>query len=103
MGLHGATEDPIPGLGVGPLHLLRYSTAGVGLRRATEGEAARLENFSTVALRKRLAMVHDYNLPIGPWGQEQTQEQLKEQRALCENFELFCASQHLTAPRHLSK
>lgn len=48
-------------------------------------------------------MVHDYNLPIGPWGQEQTQEQLKEQRALCENFELFCASQHLTAPRHLSK
>ena len=46
-------------------------------------------------------MVHDYNLPIGPWGQEQTQEQLKEQRALCENFELFCASQHLTAPWHL--
>ncbi|CAJ1440901.1 unnamed protein product [Effrenium voratum] len=34
-------------------------------------------------VKRRVAIVHDYNLPFGPWG------------SLCEAFELFCASQHL--------
>ena len=41
-------------------------------------------------------MVNDYNLPFGPWGQEQTTEQIKEHSTLCSNFELLCASKHLT-------
>ena len=41
-------------------------------------------------------MVHDYNLPFGPWGQEQTMEQIKEHSSLCSSFELLCASKHLT-------
>lgn len=47
-------------------------------------------------VKKRACMVHDYNLPFGPWGQEQTVDQIKEHSTLCANFELFCASQHLT-------
>lgn len=47
-------------------------------------------------VRRRCVMVHDYNLPVGPWGQEQTEEQLKEHQTICEQFELLCASQHLT-------
>lgn len=46
-------------------------------------------------VRRRLAMLHDYNMPFGPWGQEQTEEQLKEHVALCEKFEFMCASKHL--------
>lgn len=45
--------------------------------------------------KRHVAMVHDYNLPFGPWGQEQTSEQLKEHAGMCEKFELLCASQHL--------
>lgn len=45
--------------------------------------------------KRHLAMVHDYNLPFGPWGQEQTSEQLKEHAAIAEHFELLCSSQHL--------
>jgi len=45
--------------------------------------------------KRHVAMAHDYNLPLGPWGQEQTTEQLKEHAAICEQFELLCASQHL--------
>mmetsp|Transcript_93504 Transcript_93504/g.242025 ORF Transcript_93504/g.242025 Transcript_93504/m.242025 type:complete len:675 (+) Transcript_93504:68-2092(+) len=47
-------------------------------------------------VRRRAAMVHSYDLPLGPWGQEQTDEQLKEHAEICEKFELLCASQHLT-------
>jgi len=47
-------------------------------------------------VKKRACMVHDYNLPFGPWGQEQTVDQIKEHSTLCANFELLCASQHLT-------
>jgi len=46
-------------------------------------------------VRRRLAMLHDYNLPFGPWGQEQTAEQLKEHITICEKFDLMCASKHL--------
>jgi len=45
--------------------------------------------------KRHLAMAHDYNLPLGPWGQEQTAEQLREHAAVCESFELLCASRHL--------
>ena len=47
-------------------------------------------------VKKRACMVHDYNLPFGPWGQEQTMEQIKEHSSLCSSFELLCASKHLT-------
>lgn len=47
-------------------------------------------------VKRRFAMLHDYNLPFGPWGQEQTAEQLNEHMAVCEKFQLLCASQHLT-------
>jgi len=43
-----------------------------------------------------LAMAHDYNLPFGPWGQEQTSEQLSEHAGICAHFDILCASQHLT-------
>jgi len=46
-------------------------------------------------VKRRLAMIHDYNLPFGPWGQEQTTEQVKEHTSICEKFELMCASKHL--------
>jgi len=46
--------------------------------------------------RRRLAMAHDYDLPFGPWGQEQTSEQLQEHCSICEKFELLCSSRHLT-------
>eukprot|EP00439_Symbiodinium_sp_Y106_P083102 s614_g22.t3 len=46
-------------------------------------------------VKRRLALQHDYNLPFGPWGQEQTPDQLKEHRSLLKGFELLCASQHL--------
>ncbi|CAE7029123.1 ftsH, partial [Symbiodinium sp. CCMP2456] len=46
-------------------------------------------------VKRRLALQHDYNLPLGPWGQEQTPDQLKEHRSLLKGFELLCASQHL--------
>mmetsp|Transcript_77797 Transcript_77797/g.175902 ORF Transcript_77797/g.175902 Transcript_77797/m.175902 type:complete len:673 (-) Transcript_77797:107-2125(-) len=46
--------------------------------------------------RRHLAFAHDYNLPFGPWGQEQTADQLKDHSAICEHFELLCASNHLT-------
>lgn len=45
--------------------------------------------------KRHAALCHDYNLPFGPWGQEQTSEQLKEHAGACEHFELLCASQHL--------
>ena len=34
-------------------------------------------------VKRRVAIVHDYNLPFGPWGQEQTPEQLKELSGGC--------------------
>lgn len=46
-------------------------------------------------VRRHAAMAHSYDLPFGPWGQEQTAEQLTEHAALCEKFELLCASKHL--------
>lgn len=55
-----------------------------------------LDFAAQLKVKKRLAMVHDYNLPVGPWGQEQTKEQIKEHSSLCASYELLCASQHLT-------
>jgi len=46
--------------------------------------------------KRHLAMVHDYNLPCGPWQQEQSVEQLREHASLCEKFEFLCSSQHLS-------
>jgi len=46
--------------------------------------------------KRHLAMVHDYNIPCGPWQQEQTTEQVTEHAGLCEKFEFLCASQHLS-------
>mmetsp|Transcript_11671 Transcript_11671/g.36399 ORF Transcript_11671/g.36399 Transcript_11671/m.36399 type:complete len:673 (+) Transcript_11671:117-2135(+) len=54
-----------------------------------------LDFAASLKAKRHLAMVHDYNLPFGPWGQEQTSEQLKEHATICEPFELLCASQHL--------
>jgi len=54
-----------------------------------------LDFAGVLKVRSRMAMVHDYNLPFGPWGQEQTAEQLKEHATICEKFELICASKHL--------
>mmetsp|Transcript_16906 Transcript_16906/g.39729 ORF Transcript_16906/g.39729 Transcript_16906/m.39729 type:complete len:671 (-) Transcript_16906:114-2126(-) len=45
--------------------------------------------------KRHAAMAHDYNLPVGPWGQEQTTDQRDEHVAILEKFELLCASQHL--------
>jgi len=47
-------------------------------------------------VRRRAALAHSYDLPFGPWGQEQTAEQLADHAALCDKFELLCTSQHLT-------
>lgn len=55
-----------------------------------------LEFSAQLKVKKRLAMLHDYNIPFGPWGQEQTAEQLKEHTSLCEQFEFLCSSKHLT-------
>lgn len=46
-------------------------------------------------VRRRAALVYSYDLPFGPWGQEQTAAQLEEHLSLCEKFELLCVSQHL--------
>lgn len=54
-----------------------------------------LDFAASLKVRLRTAMAHDYNLPFGPWGQEQTADQLKEHAAICEKFNLLCASQHL--------
>eukprot|EP00747_Dinoflagellata_sp_TGD_P166570 gnl/TRDRNA2_/TRDRNA2_189550_c0_seq1.p1 gnl/TRDRNA2_/TRDRNA2_189550_c0~~gnl/TRDRNA2_/TRDRNA2_189550_c0_seq1.p1 ORF type:complete len:672 (+),score=152.42 gnl/TRDRNA2_/TRDRNA2_189550_c0_seq1:77-2092(+) len=54
-----------------------------------------LDFTGTLNVKRRLAMVHDYNLPFGPWGQELTAEQSKEHRTIAETFELMCASKHL--------
>merc|ERR1719326_2759765 len=45
--------------------------------------------------RRRLAMCHDYNLPFGLWGMEQTEEQDNEMREVLKRFVLLCTSQHL--------
>jgi len=45
--------------------------------------------------KKHLVMLHDYNIPVGPWGQEQTPQQLSEHVAMSEKFEFLCASRHL--------
>eukprot|EP00438_Fugacium_kawagutii_P004771 Skav203108 [mRNA] locus=scaffold447:378985:380643:+ [translate_table: standard] len=55
-----------------------------------------LDFASQLKVKKRACMVHDYNLPFGPWGQEQSMEQIKEHSTLCSNFELLCASKHLS-------
>lgn len=46
--------------------------------------------------RRRATLCHGYDLPVGPWGQEQTADQVQEHLRLCEKFEFLCASQHLT-------
>ena len=55
-----------------------------------------LDFAGSLKARRHFAMVHDYNLPFGPWGQEQTAEQLKEHAAALEKFNLLCASKHLS-------
>jgi hypothetical protein len=50
---------------------------------------------ASLKVRRHLAMLHDYNVPFGPWGQEQTADQVKEHTAVCEKFDLMCASKHL--------
>ncbi|CAE8659916.1 unnamed protein product, partial [Polarella glacialis] len=54
-----------------------------------------LDFTAQLKVKRRIAMLHDYNLPFGPWGQEQTEEQAKEHTALLAAFELACASRHL--------
>eukprot|EP00811_Abedinium_folium_P018919 NODE_2784_length_2146_cov_3.500248.p1 GENE.NODE_2784_length_2146_cov_3.500248~~NODE_2784_length_2146_cov_3.500248.p1 ORF type:complete len:676 (-),score=199.37 NODE_2784_length_2146_cov_3.500248:55-2082(-) len=54
-----------------------------------------LDMVAQLKVKRRFALAYDYNLPYGPWGQEQTAEQLKEHAGLCEKFEFLCASQHL--------
>mmetsp|Transcript_67286 Transcript_67286/g.161295 ORF Transcript_67286/g.161295 Transcript_67286/m.161295 type:complete len:667 (-) Transcript_67286:66-2066(-) len=54
-----------------------------------------LDFAGSLKAKRHLAMVHDYNLPCGPWGQEQTEEQIKEHMGALEKFHLLCASRHL--------
>jgi len=61
----------------------------------TQARRLALDFAAQLKARKHVTMLHDYNLPFGPWGQEQTEEQLREHRSLCEGFEVWCASSHL--------
>mmetsp|Transcript_50054 Transcript_50054/g.139053 ORF Transcript_50054/g.139053 Transcript_50054/m.139053 type:complete len:673 (-) Transcript_50054:239-2257(-) len=54
-----------------------------------------LDFAGTLKAKQHVAVAHDYNFPFGPWGQEQTTEQLRDHGAMCEKFEILCASQHL--------
>lgn len=47
--------------------------------------------------KRRLALLCDYNIPCGPWGQEQTAQQLKEHAEILQSFDLLCSSQHLAS------
>lgn len=63
----------------------------------TQTKRMALDFAAQVKARAHVAMLHGYDLPFGPWGQEQTAAQLEEHAALCHSFELFTASQHLAA------
>jgi hypothetical protein len=54
-----------------------------------------LDFSALLKVKRRLALSSDYNLPFGPWGQEQTQEQLKDTSGVLEKYEMLCASKHL--------
>lgn len=51
---------------------------------------------ASLKVRRHMAMLHDYNVPFGPWAQEQTAEQVKEHLTVCEKFEMLCSSKHLS-------
>eukprot|EP00929_Paragymnodinium_shiwhaense_P056095 TRINITY_DN28080_c0_g1_i1.p1 TRINITY_DN28080_c0_g1~~TRINITY_DN28080_c0_g1_i1.p1 ORF type:complete len:674 (+),score=202.51 TRINITY_DN28080_c0_g1_i1:74-2095(+) len=61
----------------------------------TQSKRITLDFAAQLKGRCHLALLHDYNLPFGVWGQEQTDEQLKQHAKLLQGFRLCCASRHL--------
>eukprot|EP00406_Dinophysis_acuminata_P037552 CAMPEP_0179376042 /NCGR_PEP_ID=MMETSP0797-20121207/88112_1 /TAXON_ID=47934 /ORGANISM="Dinophysis acuminata, Strain DAEP01" /LENGTH=672 /DNA_ID=CAMNT_0021092063 /DNA_START=53 /DNA_END=2071 /DNA_ORIENTATION=+ len=73
----------------------RFPSSVWDIAISTQTRRFLLDFTAQLKVKRRLALAYDYNLPFGPWGQEQTGEQLKEHATLCEKFDMFCASKHL--------
>lgn len=74
----------------------KYPASVWDVQICTQTRRMVLDFAGTLKVKRRMAMCQDYNLPFGPWGQEQTQEQLKDHAGILEKFDLLCASKHLS-------
>jgi ankyrin repeat protein len=73
-----------------------FPASAWSLAICTQSRRLMLDFTGQLKARRHLAMAHDYNIPCGPWQQEQTAEQVREHARLCEKFQFLCASQHLS-------
>mmetsp|Transcript_26934 Transcript_26934/g.52824 ORF Transcript_26934/g.52824 Transcript_26934/m.52824 type:complete len:676 (+) Transcript_26934:24-2051(+) len=72
-----------------------FPASAWSLAICTQTRRLMLDFVGQLKAKRHLAMVHDYDIPCGPWQQEQTAEQVREHASLCEKFEFLCVSQHL--------
>eukprot|EP00927_Polykrikos_kofoidii_P065486 TRINITY_DN61237_c0_g1_i1.p1 TRINITY_DN61237_c0_g1~~TRINITY_DN61237_c0_g1_i1.p1 ORF type:complete len:678 (-),score=103.32 TRINITY_DN61237_c0_g1_i1:118-2151(-) len=75
--------------------LARFSSCVWDVLICTQAKRLVLDFCAQLKARRHAVMLHDYNIPVGPWGQEQTAAQLSEHKALFDSFAKLCASRHL--------
>mmetsp|Transcript_62206 Transcript_62206/g.160401 ORF Transcript_62206/g.160401 Transcript_62206/m.160401 type:complete len:671 (+) Transcript_62206:105-2117(+) len=94
--LHRGASEKVAVWGSADQLATRFPSSVWDVMVCTQTRRLVLDFAAQLKVKKRLAMAHDYNLPFGPWGQEQTAEQVKEHSSICEHFEIMCASKHLS-------